>query len=161
MISDGSRSVLLREITVLTTLAKPVTLNVDISYFDGRYFDGRYLLELEKLDLLIERFQQHINHQQMDASTSLLRGLAHEIKNPLGGIRGAAQLLAVDHQSDDISEYTNIIISESDRLQALIDRMLKPNNEPQLERVNIHEVTEHVYSIIRAENEGKDTLTID
>lgn len=65
MISDGSRSVLLREITVLTTLAKPVTLNVDISYFDGRY-----LLELEKLDLLIERFQQHINHQQMDASTS-------------------------------------------------------------------------------------------
>lgn len=152
-VSDGSHSVLLREVTVLNTLAKPVTLNIDISSYGKNY-----LLELEKIDLLIERFQHDVKLQQQDASFSLLRGLAHEIKNPLGGIRGAAQLLAAEHNTTDISEYTDIIVSESDRLQSLIDRMLKPNNQPIQKLVNIHEITEHVYSLMRSDTEKNVTI---
>jgi two-component system nitrogen regulation sensor histidine kinase GlnL len=81
-----------------------------------------------------------------------VRNLAHEIKNPLGGIRGAAQLLSMEVTSRELTEYTRVIIQEADRLQALVDRLLAPHRRPQVVAdVNIHEVCERVRSLIQAE----------
>ncbi|MBX3634881.1 MAG: PAS domain-containing sensor histidine kinase [Rubrivivax sp.] len=86
------------------------------------------------------------------ANKELVRNLAHEIKNPLGGIRGAAQLLAMELPSRELSEYTNVIIHEADRLQALVDRLLAPHRRPHVVTdVNIHEVCERVRSLVLAE----------
>jgi two-component system nitrogen regulation sensor histidine kinase GlnL len=86
------------------------------------------------------------------ANKELLRNLAHEIKNPLGGIRGAAQLLAMEISSPDLAEYTSVIIHEADRLQALVDRLLAPHRRPRMVGdVNIHEVCERVRAVVQAE----------
>jgi len=88
---------------------------------------------------------------QHEASRSLLRGLAHEIKNPLGGLRGAAQLLERKLTTDADKEYTSIIIREADRLQNLVDRMLGPSNVPNKAYVNIHKLLEHTQQLVQAE----------
>ncbi|GAP36983.1 nitrogen regulation protein NR(II) [Piscinibacter sakaiensis] len=89
---------------------------------------------------------------QAQATKELIRNLAHEIKNPLGGIRGAAQLLEMEVDSKALTEYTRVIIGEADRLQALVDRLLAPHRRPHVVGdVNIHEVCERVRSLIMAE----------
>jgi two-component system nitrogen regulation sensor histidine kinase GlnL len=89
---------------------------------------------------------------QAQANKELIRNLAHEIKNPLGGIRGAAQLLEMEVDSKALTEYTRVIINEADRLQALVDRLLAPHRKPHVvSDVNIHEVCERVRSLILAE----------
>ena len=89
---------------------------------------------------------------QAQANKELIRNLAHEIKNPLGGIRGAAQLLEMDIDGRDLKEYTQVIIHEADRLQTLVDRLLAPHRRPHVVGdVNIHEVCERVRSLILAE----------
>jgi two-component system nitrogen regulation sensor histidine kinase GlnL len=77
--------------------------------------------------------------------------LAHEVKNPLGGLRGAAQLLERELPDEGLKEYTNIIIGEADRLRNLVNRMLGPNTLPQRSRLNIHEVIEHVRQLMQVE----------
>ncbi|HSW18167.1 MAG TPA: nitrogen regulation protein NR(II) [Ramlibacter sp.] len=89
---------------------------------------------------------------QAQANKELIRNLAHEIKNPLGGIRGAAQLLEMEIDSRELKEYTQVIIHEADRLQTLVDRLLAPHRRPHVVGdVNIHEVCERVRSLILAE----------
>jgi two-component system nitrogen regulation sensor histidine kinase GlnL len=89
---------------------------------------------------------------QAQANKELIRNLAHEIKNPLGGIRGAAQLLEMELDSKDLKEYTQVIIHEADRLQTLVDRLLAPHRRPHVVGdVNMHEVCERVRSLILAE----------
>ena len=89
---------------------------------------------------------------QAQANKELIRNLAHEIKNPLGGIRGAAQLLELEIEERGLKEYTQVIIREADRLQALVDRLLAPHRRAhRVEDVNIHEVCERVRSLIVAE----------
>jgi two-component system, NtrC family, nitrogen regulation sensor histidine kinase GlnL len=89
---------------------------------------------------------------QAQANKELIRNLAHEIKNPLGGIRGAAQLLEMEVDSKALTEYTQVIINEADRLQALVDRLLAPHRKPHVvSDVNIHEVCERVRSLVQAE----------
>jgi len=89
---------------------------------------------------------------QAQANKELIRNLAHEIKNPLGGIRGAAQLLEMELDSKDLTEYTQVIIREADRLQTLVDRLLAPHRKPHVVGdVNVHEVCERVRSLILAE----------
>ncbi|MBN2700917.1 MAG: PAS domain-containing sensor histidine kinase, partial [Methylothermaceae bacterium] len=88
--------------------------------------------------------QQNVVHQ-------LLRGLAHEIKTPLGGLRGAAQLLATELTDPALSEYTDVIIAEADRLKALIDRLLAPNQPPRMIELNIHQILERVSQVLAAE----------
>ena len=85
------------------------------------------------------------------ATRALVRGFAHEVKNPLGGLRGAAQLLEGELPDASLKEYTQIIISEADRLQKLVDEMLGPNRLPKKSLVNIHEVLERVRSLVLAE----------
>lgn len=108
-------------------------------------------LELRQVDhhLRVEQDEMLINQQQ--ATHALVRGLAHEIKNPLGGLRGAAQLLEREIADTSLKEYTRIIIGEADRLQALMDRMLGPNSLPNLQPVNIHQVLERVRELVMAE----------
>lgn len=88
---------------------------------------------------------------QSQASQTLLRQLAHEIRNPLGGIRGAAQLLEAELEESELKEYTQVIIQETNRLQSLLDRLLAPAKRPVVQAVNIHEVLERVRSLLQAE----------
>jgi len=88
---------------------------------------------------------------QTQASQTLLRQLAHEIRNPLGGIRGAAQLLEEELEESELKEYTQVIIQETNRLQSLLDRLLAPAKRPVVQAVNLHEVLERVRSLLMAE----------
>jgi len=97
-----------------------------------------------------DREERQLEHAQ--ANKELIRNLAHEIKNPLGGIRGAAQLLQLELDSKDLTEYTQVIVREADRLQTLVDRLLAPHRRPHVVgNVNIHEVCERVRTLILAE----------
>ena len=97
-----------------------------------------------------DREARQLEHAQ--ANKELIRNLAHEIKNPLGGIRGAAQLLQLELDSRDLTEYTQVIVREADRLQTLVDRLLAPHRRPHVVgNVNIHEVCERVRTLILAE----------
>ncbi len=112
------------------------------------------LVELQQLDqhLRISKEEQLLSQQH--AAKMLLRGLAHEIKNPLGGLRGAAQLLDMELSDPELKEYTQIIIAESDRLQGLMDKMLGPNKPPQKSPINIHEILERIRTLVQAESSG-------
>jgi two-component system, NtrC family, nitrogen regulation sensor histidine kinase GlnL len=108
------------------------------------------IIEIEQQTRL-DREERELGLAQ--ANKELVRNLAHEIKNPLGGIRGAAQLLAMEIDSRELTEYTNVIIHEADRLQALVDRLLAPHRKPHVvSDVNIHEVCERVRSLVMAEH---------
>jgi len=110
------------------------------------------LIELLPLDKQNRIDKEERILDQAQANKELIRNLAHEIKNPLGGIRGAAQLLEMEIESKDLIEYTQVIIREADRLQALVDRLLAPHRKPHIVApVNIHAVCERVRSLILAE----------
>ncbi|MCY3794186.1 MAG: nitrogen regulation protein NR(II) [Gammaproteobacteria bacterium] len=119
------------------------TLMVDLTCaaFDG---GTDWVIEAQPLDRL-----RRINHDDrliniQETTASLVRGLAHEVKNPLGGIRGAAQLLGHELQRPGLAEYTEVIIRETDRLTELVDRMLGPSRPLNITQVNVHQVLEHV-----------------
>jgi two-component system nitrogen regulation sensor histidine kinase GlnL len=90
---------------------------------------------------------------QHGAGRQMIRQLAHEIKNPLGGIRGAAQLLAKQLDEKELTEYTDVVISETDRLAGLVDTLLGPGGPPNKQPVNIHELLEYVVRLIEAEGQ--------
>ncbi|MDJ0699446.1 MAG: nitrogen regulation protein NR(II) [Woeseiaceae bacterium] len=92
---------------------------------------------------------------QHGAGRQMIRQLAHEIKNPLGGIRGAAQLLERQLSDEELHEYTNVVISETDRLAGLVDTLLGPGGPPNKQPVNIHELIEYVVRIIEAEDQKR------
>lgn len=118
------------------------------------------LIEFKQIDqqkqISLEVFQQ----QQWIAARDLIKGLAHEIKNPLGGLRGAAQLLNKELDKEQ-QEYTAMIIEQADRLTNLVDRLLGPNQLPQIKRHNIHSVLEKVCQVINFSSEKKIALKRD
>ncbi len=110
------------------------------------------IVELLPLEQQTKQDREERLTDQAQANKELIRNLAHEIKNPLGGIRGAAQLLEMEIDSKELKEYTQVIIHEADRLQTLVDRLLAPHRRPHVVGdVNIHEVCERVRSLIVAE----------
>ena len=113
--------------------------------------DTPLLIELRPIEqqLRIAREERMIDQQA--ANRELIRNLAHEIKNPLGGLRGSAQLLERELDKPELKEYTQVIIKEADRLQALMDRLLTPHRTPRLAPLNVHEILERVRSLILAE----------
>jgi two-component system, NtrC family, nitrogen regulation sensor histidine kinase GlnL len=128
----------------------PLPVQVIVTQIDHR--SDRVLVEMLEIEQQTRQDREERTFSQAQATKELIRNLAHEIKNPLGGIRGAAQLLEMDIASPELREYTQVIIREADRLQALVDRLLAPNRQPHVVGdVNIHEVCERVRSLILAE----------
>jgi two-component system nitrogen regulation sensor histidine kinase GlnL len=119
------------------------------------------LVEISEIDRQLRISRDEGILAQSAATRVLVRGLAHEIKNPLGGLRGAAQLLERELASEELKEYTRIIISEADRLQNLVNRMLGPNAVPHMAPMNIHEVTERVRQVVQAELPPEVRITSD
>ena len=110
------------------------------------------IVEMVPLEQQTRQDREERLAEQAQTNKELIRNLAHEIKNPLGGIRGAAQLLEMEMDSPEMTEYTQVIIHEADRLQSLVDRLLAPHRRPHMVGdVNIHEVCERVRSLILAE----------
>ncbi|HUW49451.1 MAG TPA: nitrogen regulation protein NR(II) [Sulfuricella sp.] len=109
------------------------------------------ILEFHQIDKQLKIAREERMQMQQQANRELLRNLAHEIKNPLGGLRGAAQLLEHELPRTGLREYTQVIIQEADRLQKLMDRLLTPSHLPHLRLTNIHEVLERVRSLTLAE----------
>ncbi len=120
---------------------------------------ARLLIEFQPIEQQLAASREERLIEQQQANRELIRNLAHEIKNPLGGIRGAAQLL--EHELAEFAnaaalrEYTQVIIKESDRLQDLMQRLLTPHRPMQPTTVNIHEILERVRSLLTAEFPGK------
>jgi two-component system nitrogen regulation sensor histidine kinase GlnL len=119
------------------------------------------IVELQQVDrrMRISREERLITQQVL--TRDVVRGLAHEIKNPLGGLRGAAQLLEAELESAELKEYTHIIIQEADRLQELLNRMLGPSRRPSYGPVNIHHVLERVRSLVLAETGDRIEIVRD
>lgn len=118
------------------------------------------LLEMRQIDLIRRINQEQTQQHQLAAAQQLVRGLAHEIKNPLGGLRGAAQLL--DAQlPDNQREFTQLIMAQADRLRNLVDRLLGPNRPSQRRWVNIHEVLTRVLDLIQLECPPQVTVRKD
>lgn len=113
--------------------------------------NGELILEINPIDRLLRLAREENRQDQHTASRAVIRGLAHEIKNPLGGLRGAAQLLEQELTSESLKEYTRIIIHEADRLRNLVDRMVGPNTPLRKKPMNIHQVMDHVRSLVLAE----------
>ena len=131
-------------------------ITVDYAVTPFQYEDSitnSLILEIHPIDrkLRISREEGLISSQQ--TTNALVHGLAHEIKNPLGGLRGAAQLLARELPNAALKDYTNIIIEEADRLRYLVDRMLGPHKPLEIQALNIHEVLEHVANLVEAETQ--------
>ncbi|QIK38992.1 nitrogen regulation protein NR(II) [Caldichromatium japonicum] len=150
-----------RELPILIGEGRPKTVNctvLPLHHFDA---DAEVLVELTQVDrqLRISREEQILAQHQ--AIQALLRGLAHEVKNPLGGLRGAAQLLERELNDTALREYTRIIIDEADRLQALVDRLIGPYRRLRRAPVNIHHVLEHVCGLIQAESPGGPQIQRD
>jgi two-component system nitrogen regulation sensor histidine kinase GlnL len=125
-------------------------VHVIVNQLDHR--SDRVLVEMIEIEQQTRLDREERTHGLAQANKELVRNLAHEIKNPLGGIRGAAQLLAMEIDSPELSEYTNVIIHEADRLQSLVDRLLAPHRRPHVvSDVNIHEICERVRSLVLAE----------
>lgn len=127
-----------------------MTVTAIVGYEDVGGGEAALLLELSQIDRLRRFAQEEELVDRHLAQRAVVRGLAHEIKNPLGGLRGAAQLLE-RKLSESEKEYTRIIIREADRLQSLVDRLAGPIRPYLQAQVNIHQVFEHVRSLILAE----------
>ncbi|HQS03679.1 MAG: hypothetical protein B7Y58_03765 [Halothiobacillus sp. 35-54-62] len=111
------------------------------------------LLELTDIEQHVRISREAQLHAMQRSTRQLVRGLAHELKNPLGGVQGAAQLLERELPNADLREYTQIILNETNRLKNLIDRMLGPINRPNFARINIHAPLEQVRQLLTIEAE--------
>ncbi len=136
------------------TLSPGTTIDVDYTATPLISWGGeeRLLLELVRVDQFLRLAREETLSDTHAAKRAVLRGLAHEIKNPLGGLRGAAQLLDRELPDRSYREYTRIIIHEADRLRKLVDRMMGPFRPMRTAPVNIHQVLEHVCKLVQAEN---------
>ncbi len=119
------------------------------------------LLEIQHIDRLKRISRDEEVMAKHETTRHLVRGVAHEIKNPLGGIRGAAQLLARELPNEDLQDYTSVIIEEADRLRNLVDRMLGSSKLPTREATNIHHVLERVYNLVKVETGRKVRIVLD
>lgn len=144
------------------TLINRRKLIVDYAVSPVNEIGTNYLLvEIQPLDRswMISRKEALLSTHE--TTLELVRGLGHEIKNPLGGIRGAAQLLALELDNKELQEYTRIIIDEADRLVNLVDRLTGTYKKPEIARLNIHEVVERVRALVEAECKGSIKVVRD
>lgn len=136
-------------------LRLPGTNVVTVDYSIIPTLDGQnqlsLIVEMVQIDRILRLEQEEKMQHLHTTNQAVIRGLSHEIKNPLGGIRGAAQLLAAELPDAKLKEYTSVVIQEADRLRALVDRMFGPNQPLNKRMINIHELLEHIRRLMLAE----------
>jgi two-component system nitrogen regulation sensor histidine kinase GlnL len=162
------RDILTRVVTTGDHYANEMRLAPTEAHNDERIVDCRVSpVEADDACLLVEitdvTRRSQISREnalliQHGAGRQMIRQLAHEIKNPLGGIRGAAQLLERQLDDAELREYTDVVISETDRLAALVDTLLGPGGPPNKQPVNVHELLEYVIKLIEAEDQRSLTI---
>ncbi len=143
-----------RTVKLVLVDGREITVDYTVSPIQ-RKAEALLLVEMQPMDRSLRIGRERALLSANDTSRNLIRGLAHEIKNPLGGILGASQLLAQELARDDLREYTDIIIAETERLRQLVDRLLGPSQPAQLAAVNIHEITERAAALVEAETGGQ------
>lgn len=139
------------EISINLPSMTSITVDCSVSPIQVPNDGNGILMELVNSDSLSRITRKQNLVQQQSTAKESTRSMAHEIKNPLGGIRGAAQLLEQELQNESLREYTQIIINEADRLRNLVDRMMTPHSRVERQNVNIHEILEYVSNLIEAE----------
>ena len=134
-----------------------ITQQVDftVNFIEQNKSKARLLIEMQPLNRLKRINKDDESLARQETARQLIRGLAHEVKNPLGGIRGAAQLLQQELENADLHEYTNVIIDEADRLSELVDRMLGPQRQLDLAPISLIKVSERVIQLIEAQHPGE------
>ena len=149
-----------RQLSSLRRAGEAVEVTVTAVSISGQAWP--VLIEAREIEQRVLADRNHRLVEEIKAHRELLRNLAHEVKNPLGGLRGAAQLLEAELPDASLTEYTQVIISEADRLQVLVDRLSGPQRVPlSAQSVNIHEVCERVCALIQAEFRDRVTLVRD
>lgn len=128
-----------------------VFVNFSVTPLGSETCVNEILVELLPIDNRLRISQEEQLHAQQNTARLMVQGLAHEIKNPLGGLRGAAQLLDLELPNTELKEYTQVIIEEADRLQDLVNRMLGSNELPNKQTLNFHEVLERVRWLVQTE----------
>lgn len=136
------------EYLLAITPSKQIAVDYSISLVNE---GNGVLLELLPVDQQLQAHKEEKRLEQQTLSQEVVRGLAHEIKNPLGGLRGAAQLLERELIDPELKEFTNIITREADRLRALVDQLLGPSQLPKDVQLNVHEVVERVLQLVEIE----------
>jgi len=155
-----SDSQTLRECVLKTPHEKVIVDCIASPYIQDEKQEGIVILLL-RVDRKLRISRENQLWKEQEATQTLVRGLAHEIKNPLGGLRGAAQLLESELTDNDLKEYTHIIISEADRLKLLVDRMLGSPRLQNIESINIHEILEHVRKLVNPDLPKEVKLQFD
>ena len=150
-----------REARLHTGPGQEITVDYSVSQISEPGRAPLLLVEMQSLDRLLRITREDALLHSHQASRALVRGVAHELKNPLGGIRGAAQLLERALPDPALAEYTRVIIDEADRLRTVADRMLGPRRLPHFSPVNLHECLERVRQLILAEHAGRITIERD
>ena len=142
-------------------LSAPCDIAVDYTVTPLLDYHNNLLMEIHANDRVLKISQEEMLLSSQEVARKLVRGLAHEIKNPLGGLRGAAQLLERELPDPQLKDYTDIIIAEADRLRNLVDQMLGPHNKTDLRTVNIHEILEHIRKLLSAETHSSLKIGTD
>lgn len=158
-LADG-QSHTYREMLIKPPSTEERAVNFTITPLHSKGRSSGLLVELSRVDRILKiALEEQLIAQHLTAR-EIARGMAHEINNPLGGLRGAAQLLERE-LPESAREYTQIIISEADRLQNLVKNMLGPRSRPNKVELNIHEILDHVVSLITAESRGECKIKRD
>jgi two-component system, NtrC family, nitrogen regulation sensor histidine kinase GlnL len=150
-----------RGVNLILTGERTITVDCTVSPLSDSDSGMDLLVELTQVDRLLRLARGENRLDRQVANRAVLRGLAHEIKNPLGGLRGAAQLLERELTDNNLKDYTRIIIHEADRLRNLVDRMIGSYQPLKKQSVNIHEVLEHVRRLMLAEIPTRLTIRQD
>lgn len=146
---EENRTVVLREFSIHPANSTHPTVTVDV--YASSHTNGRVVLEIADNELHVQIERENHLREQRGIGRTIARQLAHEIKNPLGGLRGAAQLLAKRLGQPELTAFTDVIIRESDRLVTLVDTMLGPTGPTTYSIVNVHKLLQHVAKLVQAE----------
>lgn len=148
---DKEHTVSAYDLPVVIAPRRTVHVDLTVTPIRGDPAPVALLLEMTRADRFLSRAREEQRADRHAAAREMLRGLAHEIKNPLGGLRGAAQLLDDELPDREQREYTRIIIHEADRLRNLVDRIMGSYQPLEFHSLNIHEALEHVRKLVQAE----------
>lgn len=150
-----------RELRLTLPDSKHITIDCTVTPFSEPHLNKGALMEITSMDRHLRISKEEHLLAQHSVTQELIRGMAHEIKNPLGGLRGAAQLLQAELESEELREYTQVIIGEADRLRNLVNRLLGPNSLPIIQTINIHEVLERICQLVSAETHDSVAVVRD